>query len=64
MTRSGMEKHVATKKTIESDIRFAVPNTSVLASVSVPSRMGDEERGFYPEAQKRNDSDTEAQCTM
>ncbi|KAH9970947.1 hypothetical protein BGW80DRAFT_517465 [Lactifluus volemus] len=57
MTRSGMEKHVAIKKTIESDIRFAVPNTSVLASVSVPSRMEDEERGFCPEAQKRNDTE-------
>jgi len=56
-TRSGMEKHVAIKKTIESDMRFVVPNASVLASVSVPSRMGDEERGFYPEAQKKNDTE-------
>ncbi|KAH9954610.1 hypothetical protein BGW80DRAFT_1258661 [Lactifluus volemus] len=57
MTRSGVEKHVAIKKTIESDMRFVVPNASVLASVSVPSRMGDEERGFYPEAQKKDDTE-------
>jgi hypothetical protein len=52
-----MEKHVAIKKTIESDIRFAVPSASVLASVSVPSRMEDEERGFCPEVQKKDDTE-------
>jgi hypothetical protein len=52
-----MEKHVAIKKTIESDMRFVVPNASFLASVSVPSRMGDEEHGFYPEAQKKDDTE-------
>ncbi|KAH9980821.1 hypothetical protein BGW80DRAFT_1453781 [Lactifluus volemus] len=56
-TWSGMEKHVAIKKTIESDMRFVVPNASFLASVSVPSRMGDEEHGFYPEAQKKDDTE-------
>jgi hypothetical protein len=57
MTKSGLDKHVAIKKTIESDMRFVVPNASVLASVSVPSRVVDEERGIYAEAQKKNDTE-------